>query len=285
MKSYLQKRKKRGRAIHIYLTCVTFASVGILLLLLSDLLRRGIAYLDWDFITGFPSRFASKSGVLPALLGSLWLIGLTTVIAVPVAIGAAIYLEEYAKDNRLTRFIMVNIANLAGIPSIVYGILGLTIFVRTLALGRSILSGALTLSLLVFPIIIVTTQEAIKTVPDEMRHGSYALGATKWQTIRRVVLPGAMPGILTGIILSVARALGESAPLLLVGAFSYVSSLPQNPMDSFIALPIQIYTWTSKPNADFRNVTAAAILVLLALMLLCNGLALVLRSKQQKKFE
>ncbi len=285
MTAHLQRRKRRGRIIHLVLSVITFASLGVLVLLMADLIRRGAAYLDWGFITGFPSRFASRSGILPALLGSLWLIVLTALISVPVAIGAAIYLEEYAKDSRLTRFILINISNLAGIPSIVYGILGLTVFVRTLALGRSILSGALTLSMLIFPIIIVTTQEAIKTVPDEWRHGSYALGATKWQTIRRVVLPGALPGILTGIILSIARALGETAPLLLVGAFSYVSALPKGPMDSFIALPIQIFTWTSKPSAEFRDVTAAAILVLLVLMLLSNGLALVIRGRQQKKFE
>ncbi|MDP3448248.1 MAG: phosphate ABC transporter permease PstA [Eubacteriales bacterium] len=283
--SNLTARKRKNTLAHLLFASSAFLSVIVLVVLLVDLFKRGLPYLDLQFFTSFPSRFAEKSGILPAILGSVWIILLTSLIAIPVSIGAAIYLEEYAEDNRLTRLIKVNISNLAGIPSIVYGILGLTVFVRALSLGRTILSGALTMSLLIMPVLIVASQEAIHNIPDSLRHGSYALGATKWQTIRRMVLPSAMPGILTGIILAVSRALGESAPLLLVGAFAYIGSLPKSPMDAFIVLPIQIYTWMSKPSADFKDVTAAAILVLLALLLLLNLTAIIIRNRNQRSFE
>lgn len=284
-KSNLSARKRKNIVAHLLFAASAFVSVVILVVLLVDLFKRGLPYLDLQFFTSFPSRFAEKSGILPAMLGSVWIILLTGVISIPISVGAAIYLEEYAEDNWLTRLINLNISNLAGIPSIVYGILGLTVFVRTLGLGRSILAGSLTMSLLIMPILIVASQEAIRNIPDSLRHGSYALGATKWQTIHRMVLPSAMPGILTGIILAVSRALGESAPLLLVGAFAYVGSLPKTPMDSFIVLPIQIYTWMSKPSADFKDVTAAAIIVLLALLLLLNLTAIIIRNKNQRAFE
>jgi len=283
--SNIASRKRKNTFAHLLFASSAFVSVVILIVLLVDLFKRGIPYLDLQFFTSFPSRFATKSGILPAMLGSVWIILLTGLISIPISVGAAIYLEEYAEDNWLTRLINLNISNLAGIPSIVYGILGLTVFVRTLGLGRSILAGSLTMSLLIMPILIVASQEAIRNIPDSLRHGSYALGATKWQTIHRMVLPSAMPGILTGIILAVSRALGESAPLLLVGAFAYVGSLPKSPMDSFIVLPIQIYTWMSKPSADFKDVTAAAILVLLALLLLLNLAAIIIRNKNQRAFE
>ena len=283
--SNLPARKRKNAFAHLLFAFSALLSVVVLIVLLVDLVKRGLPYLDLQFFTSFPSRFAAKSGILPAMLGSVWIIVLTAVISIPISVGAAIYLEEYAEDNWLTRLINLNISNLAGIPSIVYGILGLTVFVRALELGRSILSGALTMSLLIMPILIVASQEAIRNIPDSLRHGSYALGATKWQTIHRMVLPSAMPGILTGIILAVSRALGESAPLLLVGAFAYVGSLPKSPMDSFIVLPIQIYTWMSKPSADFKDVTAAAILVLLALLLLLNLTAIIIRNKNQRAFE
>lgn len=282
---FSRKRRRKNKVAHMLFAASALVSILILIVLLYDLIRRGAPYLTATFFQNFPSRFASKSGILPAMVGSVWIILLTAVIAIPIAIAAAVYLEEYAPRSRLTSLIKINIANLAGIPSIVYGILGLTVFVRTLGFGRSILSGALTMALLILPVIIVSSQEAIRAIPDSLRHGAYALGATKWQTIRRVVLPSALPGILTGIILAISRALGESAPLLLVGAFSYVSALPSGPMDSFIALPIQIYTWMSKPNADFKDVTAAAILVLIALLLTLNLTAILLRNKFQKTLE
>ncbi|MHC1786111.1 MAG: phosphate ABC transporter permease PstA [Christensenellales bacterium] len=283
--NYYKRRALKNKLAHILFTAAAWLGVFILLVLLSDLVKRGAPYINFDFFINFPSRFAAKSGILPAIAGSLWIVTLTAVIAIPVSIGAALYLEEYATDKRLTRFIKINISNLAGVPSIVYGIFGLGIFVRTLGFGRSILSGALTMSLLIMPIVIVSGQETLRTIPQALRHGSYALGASKWQTIVRVVLPSAVPGFLTGIILAVSRALGESAPLLLVGAFSYVSSLPQGPMDSFITLPIQIYTWMSKPSAAFKDVTAAAILVLMVLLLVLNAAAIILRNKFQQTFE
>ena len=282
---YYGKRVLKNRLVHILFSLIAWLGVFILAFLLFDLVKRGARYINLDFFRNFPSRFAKKSGILPAITGSVWIVLLTAVISIPLSIGAAIYLEEYASDNRFTRFIKINIANLAGVPSIVYGIFGLSIFVRTLGFGRSILSGALTMSLLVMPIVIVSAQETLRTIPQTLRHGSLALGASRRQTILGVVVPAAVPGFLTGIILAVSRALGESAPLLLVGAFSYVSSLPKGPMDSFIALPIQIYTWMSKPSAEFKDVTAAAILVLMALLLLLNAAAIIIRAKFQKSFE
>ncbi len=283
--SYYKWRALKNNLAHILFTFAAWVGVLILLVLLFDLVKRGAQYINPDFFRSFPSRFAAKSGILPAVVGSVWIVMLTTVIAIPVSIGAALYLEEYAADSRLTRFIKINISNLAGVPSIVYGIFGLSVFVRTLGFGRSILSGALTMSLLIMPIVIVSAQETLRTIPQALRHGSYALGASKWQTIVKVVIPSAIPGFLTGVILAVSRALGESAPLLLVGAFSYVSSLPQGPMDSFIALPIQIYTWMSKPSAAFKDVTAAAILVLMVLLLVLNAAAIIIRNRFHQTFE
>ena len=282
---YYRKRKIKNILAHILFAASAFLGLVILIMLMADLIKRGLPYINAEFFQNFPSRFAKQSGILPALVGSLWIIVLTAVISIPISIGAAIFLEEYAANNRFTRFIKINISNLAGVPSIIYGIFGLTIFVRTLGFGRSILSGALTMSLLIMPILIISSQEAIRTIPQSLRHGSYALGASKWQTIRRIVLPNAIPGILTGIILAISRALGESAPLLLVGAFGYVSALPQGINDSFMVLPIQIYIWMGKPSADFKDVTAAAILVLMALLILFNLAAILLRNKFQKTFE
>lgn len=282
---YNKWRSFKNSAAHVLFLAAAWIGVFILIVLLFDLVKRGAQYINFDFFRNFPSRFANKSGILPAVVGSVWIVLLTALMAIPVSVGAALYLEEYAADNRLTRFIKINISNLAGVPSIVYGIFGLSIFVRTLGFGRSIFSGALTMSLLIMPIVIVSAQETLRTIPQALRHGSYALGASKWQTIMRVVIPSAIPGFLTGIILAISRALGESAPLLLVGAFSYVSNLPKGPMDSFITLPIQIYTWMSKPSAAFKDVTAAAILVLMVLLLVLNAAAIIIRNRFQKTFE
>ena len=282
---YNKRRQLVNKIAHILFAGASFVSILVLLILLSDLVLRGTKYINLEFFTNFPSRFASKSGILPAMVGSLWLVVLTAAISIPVSVAAAVYLEEYAMDNRFTRFIKINISNLAGVPSIVYGILGLSFFVRTLGLGRSILSGALTMSLLIMPIMIVASQEAIRMIPNSLREGSYALGASKWKTVKGIVVPGALPGIMTGIILAISRALGESAPLLLVGAFSFVSTLPKSPMDSFIVMPIQIYSWMSKPSADFKDVTAAAILVLMVLLLTLNMTAIVIRNKFHQTYE
>jgi phosphate transport system permease protein len=260
-------------------------AIGILTLaiLLIQVLFQGIGWLDWDFIISFPSRFPGKAGILPALVGTLWLMGLTALFSFPIGVGTALYLEEYAAKNRLTAIIQTNVANLAGVPSIVYGILGLAIFVRTLALERSIVSGALTMTLLILPVIIIASQEAIKAVPDSLRQASYALGATRWQTVRRVVLPISFPGILTGTILALSRAMGETAPLITIGALTAVWFIPSSPLDQFTALPIQIFNWASRPQADFRNIAAAAIIVLLVVLLSFNALAILLRARYRTK--
>ncbi len=285
MNNRIKYRKLKDKIFHGVIFAVTCIGIIILFILMLDILRKGIPWLTQTFFTGFPSRFPNRSGILPGIVGSAYIILLTVIFAVPVGLGCAIYLEEYAKNNGLTRFIKINISNLSGTPSIVYGLLGLAVFVRTLALKKSILSGSLTMSLVVLPIVIVASQEAIRAVPQFLRHGSYALGATKWQTIRKVVLPVAFPGILTGVILSVSRALGESAPLIMVGAATFVSFLPKNVMDNFTALPMQIYYWTGLPKNDFRELAAAGIIVLLALLLTTNAAAIILRNKYQKNVE
>ncbi|MCX7745627.1 MAG: phosphate ABC transporter permease PstA [Clostridia bacterium] len=285
MRDNIKQRKLKDSIFHGFILTVTCIGIIVLFALIVDVLRKGLPWLDWQFITDFPSRFAKKSGIFPALIGSTYLILLTILFSVPIGIGSAIYLEEYAKRGKLTSFIKINISNLSGTPSIVYGLLGLTIFVRVMALGRSLIAGALTMSIVILPIVIVASQEAIKAVPQFLRHGSYALGATKWQTIRKVVLPTAFPGILTGVILSVSRALGESAPLLMVGAFSFVSFLPDSLLGSYIVLPIQIYLWTGKPQVEFQEVAAAGIIVLLALLVITNALAIFLRNRFQKNVE
>lgn len=276
-------RKIKNKIFHGLIFACTMICIIVLGILIFDIARKGISWLTPGFFTGFASRFPKKVGILPGLIGSAYIIGLTALIAIPIGVGTAIYLEEYAKDNRLTRLIKVNISNLSGTPSIVYGLLGLSVFVRALGFGRSILSGALTMSLVVLPIIIVSSQEALKAVPQFLRHGSLALGATRWQTIRKVVIPTALPSILTGVILSVSRALGESAPLIMVGAATFVSFLPKSPMSGFTALPMQIYDWTGRPQEDFQSVAAAGIIVLLILLLIFNLSAIVLRNKYQKK--
>ena len=275
----LKRRKLQNLIGHGIFLVGTLFSVAMLIVLLVSMVGQGFRHLDWQFLTSFPSRLAEKSGILPAVVGSLWLVVLTAIIAIPVGVGAAMYLESYGNDNRLNRAIKINISNLAGVPSIVYGMLGLSLFVRTLGFGRSILSGALTMALLILPVLIVAAQEAIRDVPEAIIAGSYAVGSTKLQTITRMILPYAFPRILTGIILALSRAIGETAPLLLIGAFSFVRFLPENALSAFTVLPIQIYVWAGKPQASFHEITAAAILVLLVVMILINGLAIFLRNK------
>lgn len=283
--NHVRYRKLKNSIFHGVIFCVTLIGIVILAILLIDIVRRGIPFLTKTFFTNFPSRFPNKAGILPGIVGSVNIILLTIAFAVPVGLGTAVYLEEYAKNNRLTKFIKINISNLSGTPSIVYGLLGLAVFVRVMGLGKSILSGALTMSLVVLPIVIVSSQEAIKAVPQYLRHGSYALGATKWQTIRKIVIPAALPGIFTGVILSVSRALGESAPLLMVGAATYVSKLPDNVFSVFTALPLQIYYWMGLPKEDFKDLAAAGIIVLLAILLTTNAITIVLRNKYQRSVE
>ena len=253
------------------------------------------AWINQDFLTSPQSSIPLVAGVRTALLGSLWTILITILVAFPVGIGAAIYLEEYASDNWLSRLFQTNINNLAGVPSIIYGMLGLAIFVRTLqsitsgaafglvdpttSNGRTILSAGLTLALLVLPLIIINAQEAIRAVPRSLREASFGLGGTKWQTVWYHVLPSAIPGILTGTILAISRAIGETAPLVVIGAATYITFDPDGPFSKFTTLPIQIYQWTSRPQAEYRHIAAAAILVLLGMLLSLNAIAIFLRNR------
>jgi len=257
--------------------------IAALILLLWQVFSHGIDWLSWDFIRNLPSRFPAKAGIRSALAGSLWLMGLTTIISVPIGVGSAIYLEEYATKSRWRTIVQTNIANLAGVPSIVYGILGLGLFVRFMALERSILAGALTLSLVVLPIIILASQEALRAVPPSIRNASLALGATKWQTIWHQVLPASLPGMMTGIILAMARALGEAAPLLAIGAVAYVPFIPSSLGDEFTALPIQIFNWSARPQEDFHSVAAAGIIVLLVVLICLNAVAVFVRYRASKR--
>jgi len=268
----------------------TLFGLAALAMLLAQVLADGLPRLSWSFLTGFPSRKPEQAGILSPLVGSVWLISLTALFAFPVGVGAALYLEEYAPDTRLTRLIEINIANLAGVPSIIYGLLGLELFVRylfPLTNGRTILSGALTMSLLVMPVIIIASREALRAVPDTLRQGGLALGATRWQVIRDLVLPQALPGMLTGTILALSRAIGETAPLITIGALTYIAYLPPFSPEAlrtpFTVLPIQIFNWVSRPQKGFHETAAAGIVVLLIVLLLMNAAAILLRNRYQRR--
>jgi phosphate transport system permease protein len=306
-------------------TCAasTWLGLGILIVLLLAVLWQGLGWLNWSFLTSYDSRIPERAGVLAGLWGSIWLIVLAALFAVPVGIGAALFLEEYEKQGWLRTVIETNLSNLAGVPSIVYGILGMAVFVKMfgvfqnqpkvlevalplatlsipLPFGRTVLSGSLTLALLILPVVIVATREALRAVPPSIRHASFALGATHWQTVRYQVLPAAIPGILTGIILAISRAMGETAPLLMVGAAAFVASCPggiespadvlrkpegllEAPFDSFTALPIQIFNWASRPEPQYQHVAAAAIIVLLAVLQVFNVSASVIRWRARRQ--
>jgi phosphate transport system permease protein len=327
-------RRPAGLLFAALCSAATWISCVILAVLLAAVAWMAWGWLDWQFLTSYDSRKPADAGVLAGMWGTFWLISFTILFSVPVGIGAAIYLEEYASDNWLTRLIRVNLANLAGVPSIVYGILGLTVFVRMfdifaagglaeslagyriegiplwtgadgqpvripLPFGRSVIAGALTLSLLVLPIIIVASEEALRAIPSSLRHASLALGATKWQTIRHQVLPAGLPGMLTGVILAISRAMGETAPLVMIGAFTVVffspgnietpwqllsdpAGLVQAPFDKFTVLPMQVFNWARQTKADFQHVSAAAIVVLLTALLILNGIAVFIRQRFSK---
>lgn len=280
------KRQMIDKAFHALLIAATLFGIVMLVILMKQVVSDGLKYLDFDFLTSMPSRFVKKAGIYSALVGTICTMLLTAMAAIPIGIGTALYIEEYADHKKwYNKVIAINIANLAGIPSIVYGMLGLGLFVQTLGLGRSILSGSLTLALLILPVIIVSSQEALKSVPKELRQGSLALGATKWQTTYKVVVPAALPGILTGSILALSRAIGEAAPLIMVGAAGFVAFLPKSVMDQFTVLPIQIYNWTSRPQAEFHELAASGIIVLMVIMLFFNAVAIFLRNKYQQKFD
>jgi len=331
----IARRYFREKLFEWHCFAATWIGVVVLAVLLIGTIAKAVGWLDWQFMTSFDSRFPQNAGILAPLLGSLWLTVLTGLFAIPVGVGAAVYLEEYSSDTWLRRIIQTNLANLAGVPSIVYGILGLSVFVRMfgvfgtakpdeaalkvlvvslgithlriplppLPLGPSLLAGAGTLALLVMPTIIVASQEALRAIPPSIRHASLALGATRWQTVRHQVLPAAFPGILTGVILAMSRAIGEAAPLLMMGALMYVARAPggidsvkalfsgdpgfeglmKAPYDKFTALPLQIYNWISRSEDRFQNVAAAGIVVLLVVLLSMNGVAIYLRQKYRKK--
>lgn len=318
---------------------LTWLGVVVLVILLASVAKQGVGYLNLNFLSSFPSRFPDQAGIKAALFGTLWLIAMTALFAIPVGVGAAVYLEEYSERGPVSTFIEVNISNLAGVPSIVYGMLGLILFVRgkigvvlsliaglgllvslvALALSallksetlikyrsemstgalvstfmgllslvnwtldRSIVSGALTMSLLILPVIITASREALRAVPNSLRLAAFGLGATRWQVVRHHVLPAAIPGILTGVILSLSRAIGETAPLIMIGALTFVAYVPEGPMDDFTVLPIQIYNWASRPEHEFHALAAAAILVLLVVLLVMNALAVFIRWKFERK--
>ena len=258
-------------------------ALGTLFWLVLDVVLRGSNWLDPQFLTSFDSRFPREAGIKAALYGTVWMMFFTIIMALPIGVAAALYLEEYSRDSWLKSFIQINISNLAGVPSIIYGLLGLTIFVRLFGLERSVLAGAMTMALLILPIIVVATQEALRAVPPSLRDASLAVGASRWQTIWHHVLPEAMPGIMTGNILAASRAIGESAPLITIGALTFVPFTPDGPLDRFTVLPIQIFNWTSRPQESFQNLAAAGIIVLLFVLLTMNSIAIVLRQRARRR--
>ena len=279
-----RRRGIGGVSYVLFLLAVLVGLVG-LVTLISQVLLQGIPWISWHFITDFPSRKPEEAGLFSALIGTIYLMGLVAAFTIPVGVGAALYLEEYAPKNWLTRLLEVNISNLAGVPSIVYGLLGLGVFVQMLAMGRTLLAGSLTLSLLVLPIVILASREAIRAVPQSHRDAAYALGATQWQVIKGVVIPQGLPGILTGVILAMSRAIGEAAPVIAISALVYISFLPSSPLDRFTVLPIQIFNWVARPQQDFQSLAAAGIIVLLVILLSMNAVAVYFRNRHQARSE
>lgn len=278
-----RKNRLKDKGFQVVGVTATLSGLVILAIFIGFIIWQGSERLGWDFLTSLPSRFAEKSGILTAWIGTIWVMVFTTLISFPIGVGAGIYLEEYGKNNKLNSFLEINISNLAGVPSIIYGLLGLEVFVRIMQMGNSILAGAFTLALLILPIIIVSTREAIRAVPNTIREASVALGASKWQTVWNQVLPASMGGIITGVILAISRAVGETAPLIVIGALAYVPFMPNGPLDEFTVLPIQIFNWVSRPQHEFVINAAAAIIVLLGITFVMNGIAVYLRHHWQNK--
>jgi len=278
-----KKNRLKDSVFKYYGIMSTFIGLIMLAVFIIIILQTGLSRLNLDFITSLPSRFPERAGIYTALMGTAWMLMLTIIFSVTLGVSAGIYLEEYAKKGLFSRLLEINISNLVGVPSVIYGILGLAFFNRALGLGGSLLAGSLTLSLLIIPVIIVTTRESLKAVPKTIKEAAYALGATKWQTISRQQLPAASGSIVTGVILALARAIGEAAPLIVVGALVYVPFAPQSPLDDYTVLPIQIFNWTSRPQADFQVNASAGIIVLLFITFLMNGVSIYLRNKWQKK--
>jgi phosphate transport system permease protein len=283
--STLSRRNNQNRWFGWVCAALTWFGVFMLGILLFRIWQDGHSYLTETFFTKFASRKPEACGFKAAILGSVWMIGLTIALAVPIGVGAAVYLEEYVRKSRAARLIELNINNLAGVPSIVYGILGLMVFVRIMQMKESILAAACTMALLVLPVIIISAREAIKAVPASIRHAAFAVGATRWQVVRNHVLPAATPGIVTGVILAISRAMGEAAPLILIGAASYVAFAPKSPMDRYTVMPVQVFTWLTKPQAEFHQVAAAGIIVLLGLLLALNAVAVIIRMRAEAKYK
>ncbi len=281
-KPNLAKRYNLDRIFAFMAWGATTIAVAILAWLLFTILVDGIGTLNWNFIDSFASRKAERAGIKAALAGTLWVMGVVAVFSFPIGVGAGIFLEEFSEDNWFTRLVEINISNLAGVPSIIYGLLGLAAFVRVFGFGRSVLAGGLTLVLLILPVIIVSTREALRTVPDGIRAAGFALGATRWQVIWHHILPAAMPGILTGMILSLSRAIGETAPLLAIGAASFIAFKPDSVFSDFTVLPIQIYDWVGRPKKEFHDLAASGIIVLMSVLLLMNAGAIYLRNRFQQ---
>ena len=279
-------RTWRDRIFFVGFLLAILIGVAGLAALLIDVLIDGLGFLNWKFLTSYASRKPLESGILAPMAGTVWIVGLTAIFTVPVGIGTAIYLEEFARKNRLTRLIELNISNLAGVPSVIYGLLGLAVFVQFLFNGsRNLTAGALTMTLLILPIVIIASQEAIKAVPSSYRDAAYAMGATRWQVVKTVVMPQAVPGMMSGIILALSRAVGESAPILIISSLVWVTFVPTSPDSKFTVLPLQIFTWVSQPQEDFRSIAAAGIIVLLLILLGMNAVAIWIRNKYQVRSE
>ena len=279
-------RTWRDRIFFVGFLLAILIGVAGLAALLIDVLIDGLGFLNWKFLTNYASRKPLESGILAPMAGTVWVVGLTAIFTVPVGIGTAIYLEEFARKNRLTRLIELNISNLAGVPSVIYGLLGLAVFVQFLFNGsRNLTAGALTMTLLILPIVIIASQEAIKAVPSSYRDAAYAMGATRWQVVKTVVMPQAVPGMMSGIILALSRAVGESAPILIISSLVWVTFVPTSPDSKFTVLPLQIFTWVSQPQEDFRSIAADGIIVLLLILLGMNAVAIWIRNKYQVRSE
>ena len=274
----LARRRRWGAVLAGVCFASTLFGLVVLAALLVDVAVQGASWLGWGFLTEYPSRIPARAGIKSAIAGTFWMMLLTAAVSVPIGVASAVYLEEYARRGWFLRMVQLNIANLAGVPSVLYGILGLAVFVRFAGLGRSLLAGAFTMALLILPVIIISTQEALRAVPRGIRESAYALGATRWQVVRSHLLPIAAPGALTGVILALSRAIGETAPLIMIGALTFIAFLPATPLDPFTVLPIQIFNWTSRPQEEFRGLAAAAIVVLMLALLLMNGSAIMLRN-------
>ena len=268
-----------------FLLAILIGIAGLAALFI-DVLMDGLGFLNWKFMTTYAARKPLESGILAPMAGTVWVVGLTAIFTIPIGIGTAIYLEEFASKNRLTRLIELNISNLAGVPSVIYGLLGLAVFVQFLFNGsRNLTAGALTMTLLILPIVIIASQEAIKAVPSSYRDAAYAMGATRWQVVKTVVMPQAVPGMMSGIILALSRAVGESAPILIISSLVWVTFVPTSPDSKFTVLPLQIFTWVSQPQEDFRSIAAAGIIVLLLILLGMNAVAIWIRNKYQVRSE